>query len=883
MGILNKGIVEKLAWFGANIATTLTIVTVVVVSGPLGSEPIPGSSGVSGVPGIPGSSGVSGVPGIPGSSGVPGSQGEIGSSGVPGSQGEIGSSGIPGVDGAPGVDGRDYSTIYPVQRLNVPPAPLGDARSIYAQSLVSQGYTPLSSVEDFSIFTDHESDELNTFGNREAYFRGTRYVLTADIDFSQSNNDVFSNRLVAYEQDEYGAVDELYFQGTFDGAGFSIKNFIQHQIQSRDPAAFIPYAGSGAVIRNLTFENMEVSSINGDIDLGNVAGGVIGYVGGPTVLENITIKDGVVVAEEEAGGVVGLVNDNLYLINVNNINTSVFGQNSAGGLVGSTESVDDDDVIYHLFIQNSSNSGTLDSRNLEPIYDDFMEYTNSYSQHAGGFVGAIQENESVIILNSYNTGKIISQEGEAAGFIGDLNKSDLTVIANSYNSGFVAAFSNEAGGFVGDLASTEKVFIQNSFNLGQVHSTSSSVGGFIGELGSSSHETTTATTYITNAYNAGYISTQTYFDDEKGGLIGQVNNDRHVIITNSFNVGSFSVSLTNLSVPRYLSRNGAIIGDPEGNVALDNVAFYVDETKPENYLNHAMQDLHPLIGTRITDRTKFEASSFMYQSIWNMDSIWMFQDNGYPFPVLRNLTFVNADNPFLFNPEFINDTGIGDYKVEYDEVLEENIIHISELSVYAKDVETSFSNLNIQLYAVLGSGVTIQTVLATGDLFTAESRTQFGIESYFEDLSVFPTQGDGEYFFYVVVTDNGGNQVMEEIDESILYSSLFTAFLNDMVGPNVLDVTIPRSTDDLTQAEGLTYYFVLASDTFDFNSYNPVTNENLEGLLFLQIYNFTSVSYNQLIDIGYLDLDPGVYKATVYVVDELDAYSVYAIVDLTIN
>jgi hypothetical protein len=908
MGILNKGIVEKLAWFGANIATTLTIVTVVVVSGPLGSEPIPGSSGVSGVPGIPGSSGVSGVPGIPGSSGVPGSQGEIGSSGVPGSQGEIGSSGvpgsqgeigssgIPGVDGAPGVDGRDYSTIYPVQRLNVPPAPLGDARSIYAQSLVSQGYTPLSSVEDFSIFTDHESDELNTFGNREAYFRGARYVLTADIDFTESNNDVFRNRIVAFEQDEIGRVWELYFQGIFDGAGFSIKNFTQHQTESVDPAAFIPYTGSGAVIRNLTFENMEVSSINGGF-FGNVAGGVIGYVNGPTVLENITIKDGVVVAEEEAGGVVGLVNDNLYLINVNNINTSVFGQNSAGGLVGSTESFDDWDDwdgIHHLFIQDSSNSGTLDSRNLNPIYDDFMEYIAfDYDEHAGGFVGAIQKNESVIILNSYNTGKIISQEGEAAGFIGDLTKSDLTVIANSYNSGFVAAFSNEAGGFVGDLASTEKVFIQNSFNLGQVHSTSSAVGGFIGELGSSSHETTTATTYITNAYNAGYISTQSYFDDEKGGLIGQVNNDRHVIITNSFNVGSFSVSVTNLSVPRYLSRNGAIIGDPEGNVALDNVAFYVDETKPENYLNHAMQDLHPLIGTRITDRTKFEVSSFMYQSTWNMDSIWVFQINGYPFPVLRNLTFVNADNPFLFNPDFINDTEIWDYKVEYDEILEESFIHISELFVYARDVETSVLNLNIQLYAVLGSGVNLQTVLATGDLFTAESRTQFGIESYFEDLSVFPTQGDGEYFFYVVVTDNGGNQVMEEIEDSIEYKiaannlppnpGVHNVAIGGL-GPNILDVSISRSTDDLTQAEGLTYYFVIAPNTFDFASYNPITNANQQGLLFQQVYDgFSGDFLNLSIDISSLNLDSGVYKTTVYVVDKLNAYSVYAIVDLTIS
>ena len=888
MGILNKGIVEKLAWFGANIATTLTIVTVVVVSGPLGSEPIPGSSGVSGVPGIPGSSGVSGVPGIPGSSGVSGVPGIPGSSGVPGSQGEIGSSGIPGVDGAPGVDGRDYSTIYPVQRLNVPSAPLGDARSIYAQSLVSQGYTPLSSVEDFSIFTDHESDELNTFGNPEAYLRGTRYVLTADIDFSQSNNDVFSNRLVAYEQDEIGRVDELYFQGTFDGAGFSIKNFIQHQIESRDPAAFIPYAGSGAVIRNVTFEDLEVSSTDDANDYGLFAGGVVGFVDGPTVLENITIKDSLVVAPWDAGGVVGSVNDNLYLINVHNINTEVFAANNVGGLIGSTETEDE----YHIYIQDSVNTATLDSRNLDPIFSAFLEYSDS-SHHVGGLIGSIGENESVIILNSKNIGEIISEGGEAGGFVGWLGKSDLTVIANSYNSGFVAALSDEAGGFVGDLGSGEPIYIQNSFNVGQVHSRSSAVGGFIGELGGTSSATTTSTTFISNSYNAGYISTQAYFDDEKGGLIGQVNNDRHVIITNSFNVGSFSVSVTDLSVPRYLSRNGAIIGDPEGNVALDNVAFYVDQTKPENYLNHAMQDLHPLIGTRITDRTKFEASSFMYQSIWNMDSIWMFQDNGYPFPVLRNLTFVNADNPFLFNPEFSDEIQIGDYGVEYDEILEESFIHISELFVYARDVETSFSNLNIQLYAVLGSGVNIQTVLATGDLFTAESRTQFGIESTFEDLSVFPTQGDGEYFFYVVVTDNGGNQVMEEIEDSIEYKiaannlppnpGVLTVAIGGL-GPNILDVSISRSTDDLTRVEGLTYYFVIAPNTFDFASYNPITNANQQGLLFQQVYDgFSGDFLNLSIDISSLNLDSGVYKTTVYVVDKLNAYSVYAIVDLTIS
>jgi hypothetical protein len=194
---------------------------------------------------------------------------------------------------------------------------------------------------------------------------------------------------------------------------------------------------------------------------------------------------------------------------------------------------------------------------------------------------------------------------------------------------------------------------------------------------------------------------------------------------------------------------------------------------------------------------------------------------------------------------------------------------------------------------VLGSGVTIQTVLATGDLFTAESRTQFGIESIFEDLSVFPTQGEGEYFFYVVVTDNGGNQVMEEIEDSIEYKiaannlppnpGVHNVAIGGL-GPNILDVSISRSTDDLTQAGGLTYYFVIAPYNFDFASYNPITNANQQGLLFQQVYvGFNDDFLNSSIDISSLNLGSGVYKTTVYVVDELNAYSVYVIVDLTIS
>jgi hypothetical protein len=469
-----------------------------------------------------------------------------------------------------------------------------------------------------------------------------------------------------------------------------------------------------------------------------------------------------------------------------------------------------------------------------------------------------------------------------------LAKSDLTVIANSYNAGFVAALSNEAGGFVGDLRSKEPIYIQNSFNVGQVHSQSSAVGGFIGELGGTSSETTTSTTFISNSYNAGYISTEQFNDTEKGGLIGQVNNDRHVRIANSFNVGTFSVSVTEQNPPRYLPRNGAIIGDPEGNVSLENVAFYVDETRQQHYLNHPMQSMHPLLANRITDRTKFEASGFMYQSLWNMDSVWKFAEAGYPFPILRDLPFVDAKEHVAFDPTITDDVFFDNVRLRYDDVIQEHIISIDSVEVFARDTETPTANLDIKLYALLGSVANLQTVLSTGDLFVADLRVN---TSRFEDLTTLPTQGDGEYFFYTVVTDNEGNQDMQVSNFSLQYKEVANnlapipsnnGLLNVVVfnyDPDMIEINFTSAIDDLTANENLQYHFIITTTDYDFSLFNPITLESPEGLLFSRT---TQPDLILEYDISSLNLSAGSYKATVFVNDGV-AFSQYVVVNVVLT
>jgi hypothetical protein len=189
---------------------------------------------------------------------------------------------------------------------------------------------------------------------------------------------------------------------------------------------------------------------------------------------------------------------------------------------------------------------------------------------------------------------------------------------------------------------------------------------------------------------------------------------------------------------------------------------------------------------------------------------------------------------------------------------------------------------------LLGSVANLQTVLSTGDLFVADLRVN---TSRFEDLTTLPTQGDGEYFFYTVVTDNEGNQDMQVSNFSLQYKEVANnlapipsnnGLLNVVVfnyDPDMIEINFTSAIDDLTANENLQYHFIITTTDYDFSLFNPITLESPEGLLFSRT---TQPDLILEYDISSLNLSAGSYKATVFVNDGV-AFSQYVVVNVVLT
>ncbi len=83
--------------------------------------------------------------------------------------------------------------------------------------------------------------------------------------------------------------DEYTFDGTFDGKGHTIKNL---NIVSTEPGYFAGFFGCAvnATIKNVVFENINVNVASDDTNEGGHIAGVVGYLAGTALIDNVTIK-----------------------------------------------------------------------------------------------------------------------------------------------------------------------------------------------------------------------------------------------------------------------------------------------------------------------------------------------------------------------------------------------------------------------------------------------------------------------------------------------------------------------------------------------------------------------------------------------------------------
>ena len=226
------------------------------------------------------------------------------------------------------------------------------------------------------------------------------YILTANID------------LAGMEFEAIGSNKYSYFEGFFDGAGYTISNLTINKPNNNYIGLF---GYSNGVIRNVILDNVSVTGTGDKYTVG----GLVGVNNRNGIIENSTVS-GSVNSTGTGSGVGGLVGVNGGMIARSTFSGSVnstYTDNFVGGLVGFNDS---DGTI-----ENSTSSGSV-------VGNTFV----------GGLVGG----NKGTIENSTSSGSVNSIVSSAVG--GLVGENFNGTIDNSTSSGSVDGNVN-VGGLVG--------------------------------------------------------------------------------------------------------------------------------------------------------------------------------------------------------------------------------------------------------------------------------------------------------------------------------------------------------------------------------------------------------------------------------------------------
>lgn len=251
------------------------------------------------------------------------------------------------------------------------------------------------------------------------------------------------------------------FTGHFDGKGHSISDLTIHRTQVAAPTTTCPdwdsvglfsHLGDGAVVQNLTLENVD---IDGYQCVGALAGQVYTQAGIIT-LSNCSSSGTVDGEHDDTGGLIGLTSG--YAAETITISScfssaNVTADDNVGGLVG---------LNYQADLDGCYATGTVDAVGVGVA-------TGFY---AGGLIGSCYGVSE--ITESYATGAVTGNNHGVGGLIG---VADGSVIDDCYAAGNVSGDHN-VGGLVGCTRVTA-VTIGQSFATGGVTATYQA-GGLVG-------------------------------------------------------------------------------------------------------------------------------------------------------------------------------------------------------------------------------------------------------------------------------------------------------------------------------------------------------------------------------------------------------------------
>lgn len=385
--------------------------------------------------------------------------------------------------------------------------------SVLILGIPALGAQPISSIE-----------ELQLIGNDPAYPLDGNYVITQDIDASDTStwNDGKGFIPIGYLTSPYpGIITPNGFKGTLNGQGYSISGL---HIQQEDNPFVWPIEGvyiglflaidTEGIVEDLRIENAQVKGKanvgilagknEGSIHGCHVSGTVIGIEGdfgaesiGGLVGQNSalgSIKEcraaGTVLASdvEKIGGLVGLNNGTISGSHADNDVSGLF---RVGGLVGANGEMtlwkSDKETLAPGTIKDCHASGTViglssvgglvgvSGQGGGPgslIADCSATGAVGSPDGLGILLGGLIGSNTGDILRSYAEGTVSGNE-RVGGLAGESNQGRLY---QCYASGNVDANGNNSGGLVGLLTGN----VEQCFATGNVSSNGTEIGGLVG-------------------------------------------------------------------------------------------------------------------------------------------------------------------------------------------------------------------------------------------------------------------------------------------------------------------------------------------------------------------------------------------------------------------
>lgn len=404
-----------------------------------------------------------------------------------------------------------------------------------------------------------------------------------------------------------------WFNGVFDGNGYTISNLTINRPSSSNVALFST-TGSGAILKNVRFHNASITGgarsailvgtlagsasnvrTNGNVTGSGIAGGVAAQMDGGSLTDchaNVVIQSGGSIV----GGLLGYNNQG----NVSNCTAAgtVSGQSNTGGLIGNNQGNVNNSHTNTQVNGSGNNVGGLvgfnNNGNIDNCHADGSVGGNS---NVGGLIG-LNGYAGSLISNSHSTATVSGQSNDIGGLIGHNNNG---IIEGCYSTGGVSGTTN-VGGLVGFSGYGSSV-IRLSYSTSSVQPASgggnrNQFGGLVGDLHSGTVE---------NCFARGDV----YGNNRVGGLIGQMTSSATVI--NSYSTGAVNPDA---------GQAGGLVGRNQGSSVTNS--FWDTQTS-----GFSSSD-----GGTGRNTQQMKTQSTFANAGWDFNAIWGIQagvNDGYPY------------------------------------------------------------------------------------------------------------------------------------------------------------------------------------------------------------------------------------------------------------